>query len=350
MTRLLFDAGETVFHFPLASNSRYLILAGNAKLWGCYPNCSSELGASGEPRKYEKQSVRNYFLLVVLGSALVFFSFFVCFFFKSWQLGLMLTSRCERDLKNPADVAWGECRMRKDPSASAVIRELCSRGKSRKHIPARPSHTFILLRIHTQPCACARRTGVHADKCQLMHINKAWQPTKQQTDKDVSPQSCPRCLLRKSRYAAFTRQQQPYLPPNNIWQTGFFCILYEHFRRLCSLSVTLTAGIIPARWGMLHGPSSGCHSNRFKSVWIFSSPWRTICARQFCKFTTEEPLDTFWSSASHTTKTTVHDDHRYPCPVAKFCHNDDLRWVQSTLSACSNGRWDFDSRAVIGFQ
>ena len=81
MTRLLFDAGETVFHFPLASNSRYLILAGNAKLWGCYPNCSSELGASGEPRKYEKQSVRNYFLLVVLGSALVFFFSFVCFFF-----------------------------------------------------------------------------------------------------------------------------------------------------------------------------------------------------------------------------------------------------------------------------
>lgn len=32
MTRLLFDAGETVFHFLLTSNSRYLILTGNAKL------------------------------------------------------------------------------------------------------------------------------------------------------------------------------------------------------------------------------------------------------------------------------------------------------------------------------
>lgn len=72
MTRLLFDAGETVFHFLLTSNSRYLILAGNAKLWGCYPNCSSEFSASGEQHKYEKQRVRNYFLLVVLGSVLVF--------------------------------------------------------------------------------------------------------------------------------------------------------------------------------------------------------------------------------------------------------------------------------------
>lgn len=91
MTRLLFDAGETVFHFLLTSNSRYLILPGNAKLWGCYPNCSSEFSASGEQSKYEKQSMWNYFLLVV-------FRFGSCFL-NAWQLGLMLTSRCERDSK-----------------------------------------------------------------------------------------------------------------------------------------------------------------------------------------------------------------------------------------------------------
>ena len=131
---------------------------------------------------------------------------------------------------------------------------------------------------------------------------------------------------------------------------GFSAYCMSTFGGCALLSVTLTAGIIPARSGMLHGPSSGCHSKRFKSVWIFLIPLKDHACAAVCTFTTEEPPDTFRSSASQTTKATVHDDHRYRCPIAKFCRNDDLRWVQSTLSACGNGRWDFDSRAVIGFQ
>ena len=228
-------------------------------------------------------------------------------------------------------------------------------GKSRKHIRAQPSHTFILLRIHRGPSACARRTGVHAGKCQLMHINKAWQP-----DKTANRQGGFSTVLSASPLEKKKKKKadmQHSLNNSSLIyrrtihdRLGFSAYCMSTFGGCALLSVTLTAGIIPARSGMLHGPSSGCHSKRFKSVWIFLIPLKDHACAAVCTFTTEEPLDTFRSSASQTTKATVHDDHRYRCPIAKFCRNDDLRWVQSTLSACGNGRWDFDSRAVIGFQ
>lgn len=134
MTRLLFDAGKTVFHFLLPSNSRYLILTGNAKLWGCYPNCSSEFSASGEQSKYEKQSVRNYFPLVVMGSALVFS--------KSWKLGLALTSQCERD----SHPRLGVRRIRDEEDAHALSGDwgrCVQPGENFERISEWPSHIFI---------------------------------------------------------------------------------------------------------------------------------------------------------------------------------------------------------------
>lgn len=136
MTRLLFDAGETVFHFLLTSNSRYLILTGNAKLWGCYPNCSSEFSASGEQSKYEKQSARNYFLLVVLGSALVFSKV------GSWGLCSPLSMNVTQTH------SCGVKRMQNEEDPQLLIREVCSQGKPSTYL--RTSHAFILQHTHTQ--------------------------------------------------------------------------------------------------------------------------------------------------------------------------------------------------------
>lgn len=243
------------FHFLLTSNSRYLILTGNAKLWGCYPNCSSEFSASGEPRKYEKQSGRNYLLLVVLGSALVFSK--VC----SWGFSSPLSV----NVTQTTAAVWGECVMRRTLSLYCDEGGVQS-GKSINilHGLARPSHTVILPSIHTQPSACAT-------KCQLMHINKACQPTKQQNSKEKKSFSFlffHQCALpRKSRHEAFTQQQQPYLLLNNtIFSLCDWAVLHTLWalRRLYSLSVTVTAQIIPAQWGMFQGPSTECHSNHFK--------------------------------------------------------------------------------------
>lgn len=132
MTRLLFDAGETVFHFLLPSNSRYLILTGNAKLRGCYPNCSYEFSASGEQSKCEETKCWKLFPSCCL-------RFSSCFL-KSWQLGPMLTSQCERDSKlqmsceeNPK---WG------GPSSSAVIRWVMD---SHKHINECDIHSLTVI-------------------------------------------------------------------------------------------------------------------------------------------------------------------------------------------------------------
>lgn len=90
------------FHFPLTSNSRYLILTGNAELWGCYPDCVFGVGAPRESRaNMKKQSGGNYLLLVVSGSSLVF----------SKVLQPALDSSARAWLK-PQLSAWGECLMR----------------------------------------------------------------------------------------------------------------------------------------------------------------------------------------------------------------------------------------------
>lgn len=59
MTRLLFDAGEPLFIFLWLQNSGHLNLAGNAKLWGCYPNCSSEFSAAGGSGRGKKKNVKK---------------------------------------------------------------------------------------------------------------------------------------------------------------------------------------------------------------------------------------------------------------------------------------------------
>lgn len=125
-----------------------------------------------------------------------------------------------------------------------------------------PKHSYTTIRM------CHK---MHTDKCQLMHINKACQPTKQQNSKEKKSFSFlffHQCALpRKSRHEAFTQQQQPYLLLNNtIFSLCDWAVLHTLWalRRLYSLSVTVTAQIIPAQWGMFQGPSTECHSNHFK--------------------------------------------------------------------------------------
>ena len=199
MTRLLFDAGETVFHFLLTSNSRYLILTGNAKLWGCYPNCSSEFSASGEQSKYEKQSVRNYFLLVVLGSPLVFSKV------GSWGLRSPLSANVTQTQ------SCGVRRMpnEEDPQPLLWLGRCAVRG-SHKHICAQPSHTFVLPRIHTQPSACAKRPACAQTNVNSCTLTKHGSRQNGKQKKEGFPQACPHALSRKGR-----QQQQSYLLLNN---------------------------------------------------------------------------------------------------------------------------------------
>lgn len=94
MTRLLFDAGELVFIFFWLQNSGHLILAGNAKLWGCYPNCSSESNAQGGPSNMKQSKIKK--ARTHEKSCLVVFRFCACFL-KSLWLEPALTSQRERD-------------------------------------------------------------------------------------------------------------------------------------------------------------------------------------------------------------------------------------------------------------
>ncbi len=112
------------------------------------PTVPSEFSASGEPSKYEKQSVWNYFLLVVLGSALVFSKV------GSWGLCSPLSVNVTQT---------HSCGMRRmpneeDPPPPLWLRR-CAVRESHKHIRARPSHTFTLPRVHTRPSGCAKGTA-----------------------------------------------------------------------------------------------------------------------------------------------------------------------------------------------
>ena len=155
---------QDTFSFSAAlKNSRYLILSGNAKLWGCYPNCSSEFSAPGEQSKYEKQSVRNYFLLAVVGSALVFSKV------GSW-------GQCKPHSVNVTqNHSWAVRRIsNEEESHSLLWLGRCAVMGNHKHISEWPSHTFILPHWHRRTIIL---TSIHrsADNCHLTHIK-----TKQQ--------------------------------------------------------------------------------------------------------------------------------------------------------------------------
>lgn len=228
MTRLLFDAGKTVFHFLLPSNSRYLILAGNAKLWGCYPNCSSEFSASGEQSKYEKQSVRNYFLLVVMGSALVFSKV------GSWGF-------CSPRSVNVTHIhswVWGESRMRRTFTLS-VDWGVPQSGEKCKHASGSPSHMFILPHTHKQLVCMRSHSHIRSpkdktEKCQLLNIGKAQQPQEWQTVEERLAQALSHAFSQKSKHAAFIPQQSYLLLNNSALslcdKLEVSCIVYEYLR------------------------------------------------------------------------------------------------------------------------
>lgn len=56
---------------------------------------------------------------------------------------------------------------------------------------------------------------MHTDKCQHVHINKARQTTKKQTEKEIILQVRPHAVSKKSRLKASTQQQRSYLILNN---------------------------------------------------------------------------------------------------------------------------------------
>lgn len=131
----------------------------------------------------------------------------------------MLTSQCERD-SNPQlwceeNAEWGEPQLLPRLGRCAV-------RESHKHICVQPSHPFILPRIHTQPCACAKRlawrhthslfteTQTNVNSCKL---TKHGSQQNRKIGFSTSLSTCP--LQKKSRHAAFTQQQQHYLLLNN---------------------------------------------------------------------------------------------------------------------------------------
>lgn len=155
MTRLLFDGAQTLFHILATSNSRHLILPGNAKPWECYLNCASEFSAWGKKSKYEKRkmqnSIRNYFLLFVLDSL------FVLSKVGSWGLRspLSVNATLNQHLKCEENLEWGE------PPASSNKKEAQTVWRSLR----------VNISVHTQA-----RTHLYMWLCSksCIHTFQTW--------------------------------------------------------------------------------------------------------------------------------------------------------------------------------
>lgn len=94
----------------------------------------------------------------------------------------------------------------------------------------------VVTHVHTQPCVCVKMSGVYAHSFTpaftetQTNVGLCAKCNSQQNRKIVFfLQACPHTLSRKSRHAAFTQQQQPYLLLNNtvvsLYVTDWvFCI------------------------------------------------------------------------------------------------------------------------------
>lgn len=143
--------------------------------------------------------------------------------------------------------------------------------------------------------------------------NHSSQQKKKANKKEVFTQAIQRAL--KSRLAAFTQQQQPYLFLNNT--------VFSLCDKLSFLHIVWGLRKLGLHWlqGLFHN-TEGCfkaspqkrHSNLFKLL-----RHKEPCAAVEFTIGNYTFLILSRSSLSWTTKDTVHDENHNPCLIAKFC-------------------------------